>query len=274
MPTRTLKPASATMQARAAELREKRAKIKEGGGKQRIQKQHQSGKLTARERIDKLVDHGSFEIGLFAEHRATYFGMADKISPPMASSRDARLSMVVSSTSRARIYGRRRRSRGGALRRIADMMKLSFKTGRPFVFVNDSGGTRVQEGIDSLAGYAGGSAPTYVSGTVRRVPLYADPARRRRVQSRADRLHHPHQTGPHVHHRPQVIKQVTGGTVGGRVGWTRGPNESLPASFTSLPRTTMERSLLPAVSWASCRRTTSRTRRSCPTTWTWKTILH
>jgi len=52
----TLKPASATMPERIAELRLKRAKIEEGGGKQRIQKHHQAGKLTARERIDKLVD--------------------------------------------------------------------------------------------------------------------------------------------------------------------------------------------------------------------------
>ena len=49
------------------------------GGKQRIEKQHAAGKLTARERVEELVDRGSFqEIGLFAKHRATYFGMADK----------------------------------------------------------------------------------------------------------------------------------------------------------------------------------------------------
>src|ERR1039457_5227892 len=82
MATTTLKPPSATMKERIAELREKRAKIKEGGGKQRIEKQHKSGKLAARERIDKLVDRESFqEIGLFAKHRATYFGMADKELP-------------------------------------------------------------------------------------------------------------------------------------------------------------------------------------------------
>ena len=60
MATPTLKPANATMKERTAELREKRAKIKEGGGQQRIQKQHASGKLSARERIDKLVDCESF----------------------------------------------------------------------------------------------------------------------------------------------------------------------------------------------------------------------
>ena len=82
MATPTLKPASANIAERLEELRAKRAKIKEGGGKQRIEKHHKSGKLTARERIDKLVDGESFqEIGLFAKHRATYFGMADKDLP-------------------------------------------------------------------------------------------------------------------------------------------------------------------------------------------------
>jgi len=156
MPTRTLKPASATMQARAAELREKRAKIKEGGGKQRIQKQHQSGKLTARERIDKLVDHGSFqEIGLFARHRVTYFGMADKDLPADGvvtgcATIDGRLVHLACQDFTVA---------GGAAgevhcAKITEMMKLSMKTGSPFIFVNDSGGARVQEGIDSLAGYA------------------------------------------------------------------------------------------------------------------------
>jgi methylmalonyl-CoA carboxyltransferase 12S subunit len=82
MATQTVKPTSPTMEERIAELQQKRAKLREGGGKQRIQKQHEAGKLTARERIDKLVDRDSFqEIGLFAKHRATYFGMADKDLP-------------------------------------------------------------------------------------------------------------------------------------------------------------------------------------------------
>src|ERR1039458_4069802 len=82
MATPTLKPASTTMAERISELSDKREKLKQGGGKQRLQKQHELGKLSARERIAKLVDHESFqEIGLFAKHRATYFGMADKELP-------------------------------------------------------------------------------------------------------------------------------------------------------------------------------------------------
>ena len=65
-----------------AELRRKRSQIKQGGGQQRIDKHHAAGKLTARERVEELADRGSFqEIGLFAKHRATYFGMADKDLP-------------------------------------------------------------------------------------------------------------------------------------------------------------------------------------------------
>src|SRR5215469_5667587 len=63
-------------------MQDKIAELKLGGGKDRIDKQHQSGKLTARERIAALVDKNSFEeIGLFARHRATYFGMAGKELP-------------------------------------------------------------------------------------------------------------------------------------------------------------------------------------------------
>jgi len=75
-------PKTATMADKVAELRAKRAELELGGGRERIQKQHDSGKLSARERVTKLVDKESFEeIGLFARHRATYFGMADKELP-------------------------------------------------------------------------------------------------------------------------------------------------------------------------------------------------
>jgi methylmalonyl-CoA carboxyltransferase 12S subunit len=70
------------MGVKIAELRDKRATVQLGGGKDRIEKQHAAGKLTARERIEGLVDRNSFqEIGLFARHRATYLGMAEKEMP-------------------------------------------------------------------------------------------------------------------------------------------------------------------------------------------------
>src|SRR5208283_4931868 len=71
-----------TMADRIAELRQRRAALRLGGGKERIDKQHQAGKLTARERIDALLDQGSFqEMYAFAQHRCTHFGMDKKEVP-------------------------------------------------------------------------------------------------------------------------------------------------------------------------------------------------
>jgi methylmalonyl-CoA carboxyltransferase 12S subunit len=71
-----------SMSEKIAELEAKRAELELGGGKERIDRQHASGKLSARERVERLVDRGSFEeIGLFCRHRATYFGMAEKELP-------------------------------------------------------------------------------------------------------------------------------------------------------------------------------------------------
>jgi len=138
-----------------AELRVKRAKIALGGGPDRIKKQHDAGKLTARERIEKLIDQDSLqEAGLFAQHRATLFGMAGKDFPADgvvtgAAYVDGRLIHLASQDFTVG---------GGAAGevhsdKIAEAMKQSVKMGTPFVFINDSGGARVQEGIDSLSGY-------------------------------------------------------------------------------------------------------------------------
>jgi methylmalonyl-CoA carboxyltransferase large subunit len=217
MATPTLKPASATMKERTAELREKRAKIKEGGGKQRIQKQHKAGKLAARERIDKLVDHDSFqEIGLFAKHRATYFGMADKDLPADGvvtgcATIDGRLVHLACQDFTVA---------GGAAgevhcAKITDMMKLSMKTGSPFIFVNDSGGARVQEGIDSLAGYASVFYNNVMlSGTVPQISIICGPCAGGAAYSPAltDFIIQTKQAQMFIT-GPQVIKQVTGETV-------------------------------------------------------------
>ncbi len=217
MATPTLKPVSATMKERVAELREKRAKIKEGGGKQRIEKQHKSGKLAARERIDKLVDAESFqEIGLFAKHRATYFGMADKDLPADGvvtgcATIDGRLVHLACQDFTVA---------GGAAgevhcAKITDMMKLSMKTGSPFIFVNDSGGARVQEGIDSLAGYASVFYNNVMlSGTVPQISIICGPCAGGAAYSPAltDFIIQTRQAQMFIT-GPQVIKQVTGETV-------------------------------------------------------------
>lgn len=141
---------------RTADLMQCRERLKSGGGAERAAKQHSSGKLTARERVTLLLDRDSFqEVGLFAKHNGKFFGMGDKELPADG---------VV--TGRGRIAGRPVHLAsqdftvaGGSAgevhaNKIADTMKAAMKTGTPFVFINDSGGARVQEGVASLAGYA------------------------------------------------------------------------------------------------------------------------
>lgn len=167
-----------TLDDRIIELREKRASIELGGGKERIAKQHAGGKLSARERVEKLVDRDSFqEIGQFARHRATQLGMADKDLPADGvvtgcATVDGRLIHLASQDFTVA---------GGAAgethsQKIVDMMQLSLKTGSPFVFINDSGGARVQEGIDSLSGYGRVFYNNVVlSGTVPQISLICGP---------------------------------------------------------------------------------------------------
>lgn len=144
-----------TMQERIEELRKRRKQAMLGGGADKLEKQHKEGKLTARERIETLVDPNSFEeTGLFAEHRSVLFGMAGKEFPADgvvtgAASIDGRLlhlasqDFSVSGGSAGEVHSIK----------VAEIMEQSLKTGSPFVFINDSGGARVQEGIDSLSGY-------------------------------------------------------------------------------------------------------------------------
>ena len=171
-------PKKKTIQDKIAELEAKRVGLELGGGKERIDKQHASGKLSARERVTKLVDKGSFEeIGLFARHRATYFGMADKELPADGvvtgcATIDGRLVHLASQDFTVA---------GGAAgethcNKVADMLAMSLKTGSPFIFINDSGGARVQEGIDSLAGYARVFYNNVMlSGTVPQISLICGP---------------------------------------------------------------------------------------------------
>lgn len=137
---------------RLAKLEEQ---IKTGGGEQRIQRQHESGKLTARERIDLLFDPGTFqELDLFVRHHVTNFGM-DKVSIPADG--------VVTGYGKVNgrtvcVFAQDFTARGGTLgemhaRKICKVMDMAMSIKAPIVGLIDSGGARIQEGIDALDGY-------------------------------------------------------------------------------------------------------------------------
>src|SRR5256886_5017440 len=127
-----------------------------GGGQERIDKQHQEGKLTARERIELLVDPGSFiELDKFKTHRADDFGMSDKkmLGDGVVTGYGTVEGRQVF------VFAQDFTVFGGSLsgsyaEKICKVMDLAVSTGCPVVGLNDSGGARIQEGVVSLAGYA------------------------------------------------------------------------------------------------------------------------
>ncbi|MGK9368237.1 acyl-CoA carboxylase subunit beta [Melioribacter sp. Ez-97] len=138
------------------ELMEKREEARLGGGKSRIEAQHNKGKLTARERIELLLDDGSFEeFDMFVTHRTTDFGLDKKsyLSDGVVTGYgtiDGRLVYVFSQD--FTVFG-------GSLsetyaQKICKIMDKALKMGAPVIGINDSGGARIQEGVRSLAGYA------------------------------------------------------------------------------------------------------------------------
>jgi methylmalonyl-CoA carboxyltransferase large subunit len=199
------------------ELHRRRHELLSGGGADKLEKQRQAGKLTARERIEALVDPGSFqETWLFAEHRATLFGMAGK---PLAA--DGVITGAASINRRlVHVASQDFTVSGGSAgevhsTKIADTMLESLKTGSPFVFINDSGGARVQEGIDALSGYGKVFyTNTMLSGAVPQISLICGPCAGGAAYSPAltDFIIQTRQAQMFIT-GPQVIKQVTGETV-------------------------------------------------------------
>ena len=206
-----------TMKEKIELLRQRREQIEAGGGEKRVERQHDQGKLTARERIAELIDPGSFqETGMFAEHRAVLFGMADTKVPAdgVVTGEGTVLGRLV------HVASQDFTSSGGSAgevhcTKIAESMQESLKTGSPFIFVNDSGGARVQEGVDALSGYGkvffnnvllSGVVPqiTIVAGPTAGGAVYSPALTDFVIQTRAARMFI---TGPNV------IQQVTGEVV-------------------------------------------------------------
>jgi propionyl-CoA carboxylase beta chain len=144
------------MQQMLEELERRRTAARLGGGVRRIEAQHSKGKLTARERLDALLDPGSFEeLDMYVEHRSIDFGMETQKIPGDGvvtghGTINGRLVYVFSQD--FTVFG-------GALSgmhaaKICKVMDIAMKVGAPVLGLNDSGGARIQEGVDSLAGYA------------------------------------------------------------------------------------------------------------------------
>src|SRR5512143_2519478 len=145
-----------TNEERLARLEEMRAESLLGGGPVRIERQHSWGKLTARERLDLLLDPGSFvELDAFVTHRSSDFGLAEQrfLGDGVVTGHgtvDGRLVFVFSQD--FTVFG-------GSLsetyaEKICKVMDLAMKVGAPVIGLNDSGGARIQEGVVSLGGYA------------------------------------------------------------------------------------------------------------------------
>jgi methylmalonyl-CoA carboxyltransferase large subunit len=199
---------------RLEELKQKRAHLMLGGGKDRIEKQHAAGRKTARERIDLLLDPNTFqEQGLWAQHRCTLFGMDGKEAPADGvvtgcGSIDGRTVHLASQD--FTVFG----GSAGEIHcdKIVEAMEGALKTGTPFIFINDSGGARVQEGIDSLAGYAKVFYQnTMLSGVVPQISLICGPCAGGAAYSPAltDFIIQTRQAQMFIT-GPSVIKQVTG----------------------------------------------------------------
>ena len=200
---------------RRDELARKKQEAVLGGGVRRIEAQHKRGKLTARERIDLLLDDGTFEeIDSFVTHRSTEFGLADQKFLGDA---------VV--TGHGRINGRLAflfsqdfTVLGGSLsevvaQKICKVMDLAMKSGAPMIGLVDSGGARIQEGVDSLAGYSAiFYRNTRASGVIPQISVILGPAAGGATYSPAltDFIFMVKEIGQMYITGPDVIRAVTG----------------------------------------------------------------
>lgn len=203
------------MNAKQEELLQIKDKLRIGGGEPAIAKQHGNGKMTARERLNMLFDKGSFvENGVFVKHRCTNFGMGQKEAPGEG---------VV--TGYGTVNGRLVYAAaqdftvmGGSLgemhaEKIVKTQEAALKAGAPIICINDSGGARIQEGVDALAGYGRiFYNNTMASGVIPQISVIMGPCAGGAVYSPAltDFTFMVQQTSQMFITGPQVIAAVTG----------------------------------------------------------------
>lgn len=197
------------------ELQYRRSVIEKGGGEAKIKTQHDSNKLTARERINALLDEGSFvEIDAFVTHRCHEFGMEAVEAPAEGvvtgyGTVEGRLTYV---------YAQDFTVIGGSLgemhaKKICKVMDMAAKMGAPIIGMNDSGGARIQEGIDALAGFGEiFIRNTMNSGVIPQISVIMGPCAGGAVYSPAitDFVFMVDNTSKMFITGPQVIKSVTG----------------------------------------------------------------
>ncbi|MCP4152834.1 MAG: acyl-CoA carboxylase subunit beta [bacterium] len=203
-----------SIERKLLDLANRKEKGKLGGGQKRIEKQHEKGKYSARERLEKILDDGSFEeFDLFVTHRCTDFGMEK--NQPLT---DGVVTGYGTMNGRlVFVYSQDFTVFGGSLskafsEKILKVMDMAAKVGAPFIGLNDSGGARIQEGVDSLAGYADIFLKNVqYSGVIPQISLILGPCAGGAVYSPAitdfvmmvDKTSYMFLTGP------KVVKQVT-----------------------------------------------------------------
>ncbi|RGS74791.1 MULTISPECIES: acyl-CoA carboxylase subunit beta [unclassified Mitsuokella] len=204
----------ATVQEKIDLMNAKKAHIRLGGGQARIDKQHQKGKLTARERINMLFDEGTFvELDMFMKHRCTNFGMEKKEMPGEGvvtgyGTIDGRLVYA---------YAQDFTVSGGSLgekhaHKIWKVQDLALKMGAPCIGINDSGGARIQEAVDALSGFGGiFYRNTASSGVIPQISVIMGPCAGGAVYSPAitDFIYMVKNTSQMFITGPAVIKSVT-----------------------------------------------------------------
>lgn len=196
------------------ELAQKRATVAQGGGEKRVQRQHAAGKKTARERILYVLDQDSFvELDTFVTHRCTAFGMEKTEAPGEGvvtgyGTVDGRLVYLAAQDFTVI---------GGSLgemhaAKICKVMDLAVKMGAPFISINDSGGARIQEGVDALKGYGDiFYRNTLASGVIPQISVIMGPCAGGAVYSPAltDFIFMTNYANMFIT-GPQVVKSVTG----------------------------------------------------------------